>query len=206
MGNIRSIMKTTWRDRLRGLIEGSPGLDMKEISLKAGQGATFVRDIVYRERSPSVDKFAAVCEAIGVTPMWMIYGDEAPHITVPVVGIVAAGEGWLGTDNAKFEPLEFAIRGDDLIGIEVRGDSMSPVYRDGDTLLCSRHFGRHVDNLVGLDCAVLTDDGRGYLKILKRGSKPGRYNLKSYNPHIDDIENVQVDWAAPVSWIKRKGA
>lgn len=204
MGDICSIMKTTWRDRLRGLIEGTPGLDMKEISLKAGQGATFVRDIVYRDRTPSVDKFTALCDAIGVTPMWMIYGDDAPHIAVPVVGIVAAGEGWVQAD-AKFDPIEFSIRGDDLIGIEVRGDSMSPVYRDGDTLFCNRHFGRHVDNLIGLDCAVLTDDGRGFLKILKRGSRPGRYSLKSYNPHVDDVENVLINWAAPVKWIKRKG-
>lgn len=204
MGIIPSIMKTTWRDRLRTLIEGPPELDMKEISLKAGMGATFVRDIVYRGRTPSVEKFVAVCDALGVSAMSLIYGDDAPHVSIPIVGIVADGEAWAQTDASRADSIEFSVDGEDLIGIEVRGNSMSPVYRDGDYLVCRRRSGRHVDNLIGLDCAILTTDGKGFLKILKRGSRPGRYNLKSYDPHAEDITDVQVEWAAPVRWIRRR--
>jgi hypothetical protein len=204
VGIIPSIMKLTWRERLRVLVDGPPKLDMKAVSLKAGLGATFVRDLLEKGRTPSVENFVSVCEALGVSPLTLIYGDDNPHITVPIVGIVSAGEGWTHIPDARHDPVEFALSGDDLVGIEVRGDSMSPVYRDGDRLLCSRHFGRHVDNLIGLDCAVLTTDGKGYVKILKRGSRPGRYNLKSYNPYVEDIENAQIEWAAPVKWIRRK--
>ena len=92
-----------------------------------------------------------------------------------------------------------------MITIEIRGDSMSPVYRSGDKLICRRHL-RAFDNLIGLDCAVLTEDGQGYVKILRRGTRPNRYNLKSYNVAQEDIENVKLAWAAPVVWIKRSGS
>lgn len=136
----------------------------------------------------------------------MIYGDERPKISVPVIGIVSAGEGWIAADGARFDPIEFALSDPgETIGIEVRGDSMKPVYRNGDLLICRMHEGRNFDNLVGLDCVVCTTEGVGYIKILRRGSRPFRYNLKSYDPHVDDVENVQLKWAAPVVWIKRRG-
>lgn len=204
MGIIPSMLKVTWRDRLRLIIDGPPKLDMKAISLKAGLGATFVRDILEKGRTPSIDNFIAMCGAIGASPLTLLYGDDAPRLTVPIVGVISANENWTQVPEARLDPIEVALSGEDLIGIEVRGDSMSPVYRDGDRLLCQRQYGRFIDNLVGLDCAVLTSDGKGYVKILKRGTRPGRYNLKSYNPHVDDIENQLIEWAAPIKWIRRK--
>lgn len=122
---------------------------------------------------------------------------------IPIVGIVSAGEGWTSTEGVAFESVDFDLSGINPIAVEVRGDSMSPVYRSGDILVCSKHQGKHFDNLIGLDCVVLTTSGNGYVKILKRGSLSGLHTLKSYNPHIDDIEDVQLVWAAPVTWIKR---
>lgn len=80
---------------------------------------------------------------------------------------------------------------------------MSPVYRSGDMLICSRQTTKHLDNLINLDCVVMTADGDGYIKILKRGTRRGCVTLKSYNPHFDDIENVQLLWVAPILWVRR---
>jgi len=203
MGKIPTMRKKTWRDRIADLVKPKGKLEAKAVSLKAGLGATFVSDLINKGRTPSVENFVAVAEALGVSPLFLVYGDENPKIAIPVIGIVAAGEGWIAADDAGFDPIEFAIDGDDMVGIEVRGDSMKPVYREGDFLVCRRHEGRNFDNFIGLDCAVLTDDGRGFLKILRRGSRPHRYNLKSYDPHVDDVEDVQLKWVAPVTWIKR---
>lgn len=205
VGIIPSMMrKRGWRVRLEQIVAGPPKLDMKAISLRAGLGATFLRDVLEKGRTPSVENFVAISEALGVSPLYLIYGDKQPRITIPIVGIVSAGEGWISVDEGQLEPVEFIIDHQDTIGIEVRGDSMSPVYRNGDFLIGDRHHGPYLDNLIGLDCVVMTAEGSGYVKILRRGGRLGRYNLKSYNPTFDDIENVQVAWAAPIRWIRRR--
>ena len=37
-------------------------------------------------------------------------------------------------------------------------------------------------------------DGRKFFKILKKGSEPGRWTLRSLNPATPDIEDVDVAW------------
>ncbi len=193
-----------WRERLAAHIDATPGLNMKAVSLKAGLGETTVRDILKRGYTPTIDNFLAICEAAGRDPFYFLYGDNFDaQVQIPVRGAVCAGEGWDQVDDEPGRSIEFALEEGRSFGIEVRGNSMSPVYRHGDYLVCVENIGRNIDNLVGLDCAVLTEDGQGYVKILKRGTRPGRYNLKSYNPLFDDIENVQLKWAAPIIWVKR---
>lgn len=65
--------------------------------------------------------------------------------------------------------------------------------------------GKNISNLVGQDCVVQTTTGERHFKILKRGSRAGTYNLRSYHLPSEEIENVALEWAAPVVWIKRGG-
>lgn len=197
-------MTSDWRFRLKRLIDETPGLSMKALSLKAGMHASSVHNIVKRGHAPSIDNFLAICKALQVSPAVLLGGDETPTISIPVVGIVSAGEGWQPVEGAtNGDHVDFDLGAHDTIGLEVRGDSMAPVYRSGDFLICYRQFGPHSDNCVGLDCVVRTADNRHFVKILKRGSRPGRFNLKSYNPVVDDIEDVALAWVAPVAWIRR---
>ena len=39
--------------------------------------------------------------------------------------------------------------------------------------------------------------------MARRGSRPNRFSLRSYNAAVDDIEDVALAWVAPVSWIKQ---
>ena len=176
---------------------------MKRLSLKAGLGETTVRDIIERGRTPSIDNFVAIADALGVSPAFLLQGEERMRFKVPTVGIVSGGEGWTPVDGAQLDPLEFDFTDHDVIGLEVRGDSMSPVYRDGDYLVCHRRTGQYVHNLIGCDCIIRTKNGDNYVKILKRGSRHGLFTLKSYNPVFDDIDDVAIEWAAPIVWIKR---
>jgi hypothetical protein len=194
----------TWRDRLADIAEDFPG-KRKGLSVAAGLNETVLRDILDRGSNPKIDTFLAICAAAHVDPMKVLYGDEPPKVEIPVRGIVSAGEGWVPTGDDPVGFLEFELDRDDILSIEVRGDSMAPVYRNGDFLICRRQ-SRAFDNLIGLDCAVLTTEGVGYVKILSRGSRPNRFNLKSYNVANKDIENVQLSWAAPIIWIKRNGS
>jgi phage repressor protein C with HTH and peptisase S24 domain len=195
-------MGYNWRTELKRIIDDTPGLSMKGVSLKAGLSESFVRDVINRGADPSAENLAAICSVIGITPYDLQSGSEPVKRVIPVVGIVSAGEGWTNVDDGT-DTVEFELGPHDSIAIEVRGDSMVPVYRSGDTLICHRQFGPHADNLIGLDCVVRTADGRNFVKILRRGTRPGRFNLRSYNSAVDDIEDVALAWVAPVAWIKR---
>lgn len=196
-----------WRKRLKELIEERPDLSMKRLSLDAGLSESAVRDIVNRGSTPTVDTFCAIAKAAGVSPAWLLQGDERFHAKIPLLGIASGGEGWTPLEGPAarraHDVVEFDMSNVDTFAIEVRGDSMSPVYRNHDQLFCRRHVGAGVDNLIGSDCVVRTAGGDNYIKILARGSRLGVYNLRSYNPVFQDVENVQLEWAAPIVWIRR---
>lgn len=174
---------------------------MKRVSLKAGLSESGVRDIVNRGATPSIDTFVAIAKAVGVEPAFLLQGDERFSLKVPKHGIVGA-ESWHPLDDAS-QAIQFSVADLDLIGLAVEGDGMAPAYRNGDFLICRKHLGKHLHNLIGLDCAVRTVAGAHYLKILKKGTRANTFNLRSYKANVDDIENVQLDWAAPVMWVRR---
>ena len=197
-------MAHDWRFRLKQLIDETPGLSMKAVSLKAGLSASSVHNMLKRGNAPTIENFLAICAALNVSPSVLLDSEDRATVSIPVVGFVSAGEGWAPIEGATGDQaVAFDLGAHDTIGVEVRGDSMAPVYRNGDVLICSRQFGPNADNCIGLDCVIRTADGRHFVKILKRGSRPGRFNLKSYNPVVDDIEDVALAWAAPVAWIRR---
>lgn len=173
------------------------------LSEAAGLPKTAVRDAI-RTGNPTIRTLVPLADYLNVPLEQLIFGTESRPLEIPVVGIVAAGDGWMNTDDAGHEPLEFHLAGHDLIAIEIRGNSMFPVYRDGDFLVCARQRGPSVDDLVGRDCAVLTRDGKGYVKQVLKGTRVGRYNLKSYNLAFSEIIDAEIEWAAPVQWVRRK--
>lgn len=60
------MVEPLWKSRLREALKAN-NLTMKAASLKAGQGETFVRDILARDRDPSLEKFSALAHALGLT-------------------------------------------------------------------------------------------------------------------------------------------
>jgi len=196
-------MAEAWRLKLKALIDETPGLTMKAVSVKAGLHPSTLQAILTKGASPSIENFLAICRALNISPALLLGGEDQGPLRVPVVGIVSAGEGWVQTDELAGEAIEFDLGAHDTIGLEVRGDSMAPVYRNGDFLICHRQFGPNADNCIGLDCVIKTASGQNFVKILRRGSRPARFNLRSYNPAVEDIEDVALAWAAPVAWIKR---
>lgn len=197
-------MTTGWRKRLQEVIDESEGLTMKALSMRAGLSPGAIHDMLKRGTTPSVDNFIAIAEAAGVEPGWLLRGDDRFAIQVPLVGRVS-GESWVDAD-AKLASVAFDLDDPAPIGFEVQDASMAPVYRAGDFLVCHRKAGKFVENLIGTDCVVRTASGEGFVKILQRGSRIGRYSLRSYNPLFSDIQDVVLEWAAPIAWIKRGGS
>lgn len=176
---------------------------MKGVSLRAGLNETAARDVLKRGQEPGVDTFIKLAEAAGVSPVYLLLGDSRFRHEVPVIGHITGWHTWEMQDAADKLDLDLTDR--DAIAISVRDDTMSPVYRAGDLLICHRRHGRHADNLVGLDCVIETREGKRLIGVLQRGTRPGRFRLRTYSAMGDDFDDIQIAWAAPVAWIKRAG-
>lgn len=134
------IMSTIWKTRLKKAIEDK-GLGMKEASLLAGKGETFVRDLLERDRIPSIENFLTLARIVG-QPAAYLLGEEnekQPEVglrRVQVAAHVQAGhfvEAWEWDDEDKysvFVPDLPEYRNLRLYGAELRGTSMNKRYAD----------------------------------------------------------------------------
>lgn len=158
-----------------------------------------------RVAQPRGDALARIANALGVHHYWLETGRGPRVSAVPLVGYVSAGEEFYPIDDlapgAGHDDVPLSMDAIDPIAIRIRGSSMSPVYRSGDDLFCTRMRG-DVQDAIGRDCVILTKDGAGYVKQLRRGPD-GRFILRSYNPAYEDIEDVEIEWAAPIVFIRR---
>jgi phage repressor protein C with HTH and peptisase S24 domain len=105
-----------------------------------------------------------------------------------------AGQGW--------EMIEFPKMHDaSIYALEVSGESMEPLYRDGDVLIVSPH----ADNLRKGDRVVVkTKEGEVMAKQLNRLTQT-QVTLKSLNESFDDIilPREGVQWVARILWVSQ---
>lgn len=166
-----------------------------------------------RERWPSTESIAKVLEATGETFDAFIAGGGAfvqavaapPRPMVPLLGLAQAGSGGF-FDSAGFPsgqgwdevPLPWAPE-DGSYALEVTGDSMLPLYRDGDIIVVSPTAQmRRGDRVV-----VRTRDGEVLVKILHRQT-PNVVELHSINTahpprtiEMRDVEGMgRIVWAS----------
>lgn len=138
-------------------------------------------------------------------PAYFRYGENAVGRVaraVKVVGTVGAGaqinaEDKTHNGHAVEAPLDESLN---AVALIVRGDSLYPVYQDGDVIFYAQEGSEEADYL-GRECVVKVARGPTLLKRVMRGSERGSFLLLSYN--ASPMDNVRLDWASPVRWIKR---
>lgn len=149
--------------------------------------------------SRAAEKYAS---AFRVSPGWLLTGEgSSPRRGVPLKGKVGAGAEVEAIDNGDVEIVEAPSRAPlETVAVRVTGDSMFPAYEDGTLLYYSRQMPP--DAMINKRCIAELSDGRIFVKVLRQGSEPNTWTLQSLNPHIADIPNQFVRWAAPIDWIK----
>lgn len=193
-------------------LAGAYGLSASGLARKAGLDPTTFNKSkrVTREgklRWPSTESIAKILSATGADlhefVAYVENGEQAAPRNIPLIGLAQAGaEGFFddagyptggGWDEISFpgstDPHAFAL--------EISGDSMEPVFRDGDTVIVSPEAGvRRGDRVV-----VKTTDGEVMAKVLKRKSAQ-RIELESFNPaHADrELKLSDVEWVARIVW------
>jgi phage repressor protein C with HTH and peptisase S24 domain len=161
-----------------------------------------------RPRWPSTESIAKILEATGATMSeFTSFIDEGQrsgsYQNVPLLGFAQAGSHGFFDDagypaGGGWDEVNFPEIGDPhAYALEISGDSMEPVYRDGDIIIvCPQVSIRRGDRVV-----AKTRGGEVMAKMLKRRTA-NTVELKSLNPEHDDrtISAEEIDWLARIVW------
>ena len=183
---------------------------------------------VIRGASPSIDRAAEIAEALGLEFYIGPPRSEAivePPEMVPHYGEIGAGGGDMVSDGRIYEaaretpgatsapvdaPLQHLTRWGGLVALTVRGRSMEPLFRNGDTLYIygDDPVASDPERLIGKDCAVVlagSREGEAYIKRIRRADsgEAGYFNLESLNPMWPVMVDMQLYQARPVRYIRR---
>ena len=159
-----------------------------------------------RPRWPSTESLAKVLEATGAS-----FEDFTQLITaelraarpIPLIGLTQAGGGGFFDDGGfpvgqGWDQIRFPkVDDENAYALEVTGDSMQPLYRDGDILIVSPNSApRKGDRIV-----LRTTDGEVMAKILVRRTAK-TVELASFNPaHANLVFPLdRIDWMARIVW------
>lgn len=164
-----------------------------------------------RPRWPSTESLAKVMAATGASLEEMLgllsggpigaTGGQSVHI--PLIGMAQAGDGGYFDDSGfpageGWDEVTFPGKGsENIMAIEVSGESMLPLYRDGDVLLVDRSAQcRKGDRVV-----VRTVEGEVLAKVLQRQSAK-TVELVSLNPAHPNrsFQPQDIDWMGRIVW------
>jgi len=166
-----------------------------------------------RERWPSTESIAKILEATGEGFDTFLSGTgaymqtsgfaEPAQRTVPLLGLAQAGAGGF-FDSAGFpvgqgwDEIVLPTPADNgIYALEVTGDSMEPLYREGDRIVVSpTEQVRRGDRVV-----VRTREGEVMAKILHRQTAR-QMELHSINPAYEPrvLDLADVEWVARIIW------
>ncbi len=188
------------------------GLSPSALARKAGLDATTFNKSKRqtadgRLRWPSTESIAKILDATNASLdefMSMITARRSEsRNTVPLIGMAQAGVGGFFDDagfpaGAGWEEIAFPdVQDENAYALEISGDSMLPLFREGDIVIVSPNASvRRGDRVV-----VKTMEGEILAKELKRQTAK-TIELQSLNPDHPDrtFEMKKVDWIARIIW------
>lgn len=182
---------------IRRLMEAK-GIKAKPLSIKAGKGQTFVRDM-FEAADVKIGPLHLIANALEVSVADIVGGDE-----MRISGRVGAGGSIIFEDDDLGPTLRPSGFGDRLQAFEIEGSSMLPRYSSGDIVYISPEQDGVSEKDIGEFCAVRLSTGETFVKQLAYGSRPGYFTLRSLN--AEDIVDVDLVWAAPVIFVLPRAA
>ncbi len=200
------------------LLAARNGLSSSALAKKAGlDPTTFNKSkrlaVDGRPRWPSTESLAKVMEATGtrmdefaalmnetvLTPAQL---PEAMRKGIPLIGFAEAGVGGYFDDGGfpvgqGWDEIHLPGAEENLYALEVSGQSMLPLYRDGDIVVVSPGSAvRRGDRVV-----ARTREGEVMVKILQRRTAR-TVELASVNPDFAERQFAvdEIDWMARILW------
>ena len=197
-------------------LAAAKGLSLSALAQKAGLDPTSFNKSKRigadgRKRWPSTESMNKVLKATNTTVFeFMEFAGQpcpTPQNTIPLLGLAKAGRaGYFDSDgwpvlSDDWDAVEFPFTLDKKVyALEVSGNSMEPVYRDGDKLIVAPDSEiRKGDRVI-----VKTTSGEVMVKEFIRKSL-NQVELKSLNPKCEDVTLVPTDilWMGRVIWVSQ---
>lgn len=161
-------------------------VDMSQATIASWENGT---------RKPDYNMIVRLSEVLGVSTDELLGLRSKAHLSgvvrIPVLGTIRAGVPL----DAIEEILDYEeipadwTRGDkEFFALRVTGDSMSPVYLDGDTIILRKQDT--CDS--GQDCAVMVDDEDATFKRVKWS--PRGVTLQALNPDYEPLFFTSAEW------------
>ena len=161
-----------------------------------------------KERWPSTESISKILNATKASLGEFVsyvneHGPSTTYQNIPLIGFAQAGAAGYFDDagypsGGSWDEIPFLNVGDPhAYALEVSGDSMEPVYRDGDVIIVSPAAKpRRGDRVV-----LKTREGEVMAKVLRRQTVY-KYELHSLNPQHPDrwLAAEDVDWIARIVW------
>ncbi|WKL56520.1 MULTISPECIES: S24 family peptidase [Asticcacaulis] len=159
-----------------------------------------------RPRWPSTESLSKLLSATGIkfSEFALLAEGRSKGQGIPLIGMAQAGSDGLFDDlgyplGQGWDEINFPEDHTGLYALEISGDSMLPLYRDGDRILVDPHAGsslRRGDRVV-----VKTIEGEVMAKELVRETSLS-VELRSLNPSFPNrtIERSQIIWIARIVW------
>jgi phage repressor protein C with HTH and peptisase S24 domain len=162
-----------------------------------------------RPRWPTTESIARVLEASGAPVeefMELLTGRRGQpprRKQIPLLGLAQAGKGGYFDDSGfptgtGWDEIDVpGITDQNAYALEITGDSMMPIYREGDIIIVSPNTSlRKGDRIV-----VKTRSGEVMAKVLQRQTAK-HLEVTSINPEHEPktIEMKDVDWVARIIW------
>lgn len=189
-----------FKARLQSLMD-EHNIKRKPLAKRAGLGETAIRDLFDAKRSDvRVGTLVRLADVFDITVDELINDPQLKLSGRIGAGgeVLFNGEDHEGEGHAPRPP---GAHGQ-VIALRVVGSSMLPKYEDGDIVYVDRSVDGIPQDAIGEYCAVRTQDGGTFLKILAKGPTPGKFTLRSLN--APDMEEQDVVWAAPVRWVRQR--
>ena len=162
-----------------------------------------------RPRWPTTESIANLLEAAGATIEEFSdllsgrKGQPPRRKQIPLLGLARAGKGGFFDDSGfpsgnGWDEIDVpGVTDNTAYALEITGDSMLPVYREGDTIIVSPSATvRKGDRVV-----VKTTDGQVMAKVMQRQTAKN-LELASFNAAHDTrtLDMKDVDWMARIIW------
>lgn len=162
-----------------------------------------------RPRWPSTESLMRILEATGLSlgEFADLADDPAPVQTaIPLLGMAQAGSDGFFDDSGLpvgegWDATELPRAGESLFSLRITGDSMQPLYREGDRVIVDQSATevRKGDRVV-----ARTVDGETMAKEIL-ALTPQRVTLGSINPAYPErvLERRDIRWMARILWVSQ---
>lgn len=198
------VMVMTIYDRIKQLRE-QQGLSQQVLAEKVGfKTASAINKIELGLRDINQTKIILFAKALNTTPAYLMgwegkqessYSLPQPTIsenttTFPVIGDIAAGYDFPAYENWTGDTIEIPdtyLRGHDkseFFVLRVKGNSMFPMYHDGDKVLILKQSTLNYSGEIG---AILYNDDCGTLKKVEYKEGEDWLNLIPINPNCEPV-------------------